>query len=273
MPARTRRPVALTIAGSDSGGGAGLQADLKTFASLGVHGTTAITSLTAQNPSRVAAIRPVPATFVLAQIEAIFEELPPRAAKSGLLGSRPIIREVARFWRSLTIPLVVDPVMVSTSGAELLPQAARSALLDDLFPAATLITPNLPEAEAILSRKLKSFDTLLEAAGQLHRQFGCAILLKGGHLNTGGGGKVRRGTDILVHQGEASVLKSTFVSNLKTHGTGCTLSAAIAAHLALGLDLVPSVHAAKRYITRAIARSYRIGRHVALEHSVPSLES
>ncbi len=271
MPQRSSRPIALTIAGSDSGGGAGIQADLKTFEAHGVHGTTAITSVTAQNPARVRGLRAVSPAFVREQIEAVFEALPPKAAKTGLLGSAAIIRQVSQIWERRPVPLVVDPVMVATSGAELLPPAARTALLRDLFPLATLITPNLPEASALLGQPLHSFEDLRQAAAELHRRFGCSVLLKGGHLKSSRG-QPRRGTDVLCHRGQCSVLESAFVSSIKTHGTGCTLSAAIAANLALGLDLPSAVRRAKDYVTRAIAHSYRIGRHHALAHSPPLLE-
>ena len=180
-------PVALTIAGSDSGGGAGIQADLKTFAALGVHGTSAIACLTAQNPKRVLAVEPCSPKMLRQQIEAVFEELPPRAVKTGMLFSAENILAVAGFFRhsSLVIrhsPLLVDPVMLSTSGARLLQPAAERMLREKLLPLATLITPNLDEAEILAEQKISSPEDLRSAARKLHSRYGCAVLAKGGHL-------------------------------------------------------------------------------------------
>lgn len=258
--ARMCRPIALTIAGSDSGGGAGIQADLKTFTALGVHGTSAITCITAQNPKRVTGIQAVRSDMVRAQLEALFEELPPAAAKTGMLYSGDIIRVVADFFsQNKHPPLVVDPVMVATSGAVLLKPSAVRLLKSRLLPLATLITPNLDETELLLGHKVGNREALQRAARELHRQFGCAALVKGGHLRSSS-----VAVDVFFDGRSMLELTAPRVRGVSTHGTGCTYSAAIAALLARGYDLPNSVRLAKQFITRAIAGSYRIGRHLAL---------
>lgn len=253
-------PIALTIAGSDSGGGAGIQADLKAFAALGVHGTSVITCLTAQNPKDVLGVQAATPSFVRKQLEAVFAELPPAAIKTGMLFSAPIIREVAAFLRhNRQIPLVVDPVMVATSGAMLLKPSARKAMLEALFPLATLITPNLDEASFILKRGLKSVEDLRSAARELHQKFGCAVLAKGGHLRG-----LKEAVDILFDGREEWLLSAPFVKGVATHGTGCTYSAAITAGLANGATLQEAVFQAKDYVTMAIANSVRTGQHSTL---------
>jgi hydroxymethylpyrimidine/phosphomethylpyrimidine kinase len=257
---RIQLPIALTIAGSDSGGGAGIQADLKTFTALGCHGTTAITCITAQNPIRVSGIQPVRATIVRKQIETVFAELPPRAVKIGMLFSTDIINVVADFFaQGKRPPLVVDPVMVTTSGAVLLKPSAIRVLKERLLPLAALVTPNLDETQLLLGRKLRSLEDLLDAAEELHTQFGCAVLVKGGHLKLG-----KDAVDVLFDGRRFTVLKARRIQGVSTHGTGCTYSAAIAAYLARGEKLTRAVSQAKNFITRAIARSYWAGRHLAL---------
>jgi hydroxymethylpyrimidine/phosphomethylpyrimidine kinase len=257
---RLKQPIALTIAGSDSGGGAGIQADLKTFAALGVHGTSAITCLTAQNPRGVRGIQPATPQLVRQQIEAVVAELPPRAVKTGMLFDAAIIRTVARvFTRHRGRPLVVDPVMVATSGAQLLKPSAMRALLDELLPRATLVTPNLDEAELLVGRRLRSVEDLRAAARALHRRFGCAALVKGGHLRG-----TRDAVDVFHDGGRELILGAPFVRGVSTHGTGCTYSAAITGYLALGCDLPYAVQLAKRFITLAIQQSLRVGRHTVL---------
>ncbi len=260
-PVRKRKviPIALTIAGSDSGGGAGAQADLKAFTALGVHGTCALTCLTAQNPRRVTGIEACSPKMLRAQIEAVLTELPPRAAKTGMLFSAALIREVARAWRGRPCPLVVDPVMVATSGAQLLQPDAIRALTEKLFPLAALITPNVPEAEALLGVKIQSPEELRAAARRLHARFGVAALVKGGHLRGG-----RESVDIFFDGVNEWLLSSPRVSGVKTHGTGCTFSAAIAAHLARGEKLPRAVELAKRYVTNAIRNTRRAGGHDVL---------
>lgn len=252
-------PVALTIAGSDSGGGAGIQADLKTFAALGTHGTSAITCLTAQNPRGVTGIQAATPTLVREQIEAVCSELPPQAAKTGMLFSSAIIRAVVEAWQDRRIPLVVDPVMVATSGARLLQPAAVRLLQDKLFPMATLLTPNLDEAALLTGLKLASEEDLRGAARLLHERHGCAVLMKGGHLRG-----TRDAVDIFYDGTTELLLSAPFVRGVSTHGTGCTYSAAITAWLARGADLPTSVSHAKEFITGAIAGSQRAGKHGVL---------
>ena len=260
MKKRNRTPIALTVAGSDSGGGAGIQADLKTFAALGVHGTSAITCLTAQNPTGVRAIQAARPGIVSDQIEAVFDQLPPAAAKTGMLYSTAIIRVVAAcFDRHAGIPLVVDPVMVATSGARLLQPAAIRALLGDLLPRADLVTPNLDEAAILVGAPLESVEDLRGAARAIRDRFGCAVLLKGGHLRG-----LREAVDIFYDGREEWLLKAPFVRGVSTHGTGCTYSAAVAGYLALGCNLVHAVHLAKEHVSQAIAQSVRVGSHFAL---------
>ena len=275
--------VALTIAGSDSGGGAGIQVDLKTFAALGVHGTSAIACLTAQNPDRVLAIEPCSPGMLRRQIAAVYEELRPMAVKTGMLFSAENIRTVAAFLKKSKMTsdkwhvtrkgqrilspgichnspfLVVDPVMISTSGARLLQAAAIERLKKDLLPVAALVTPNLAEACILTGRKISSIADMRSAAREIHGRFGCAALVKGGHLQG-----TREAADIFFDGRAELLLTAPFVKGIRTHGTGCACSAAITGYLALGFDLIESVTRAKQFITQAIAGSYRAGRHFAL---------
>jgi len=260
MPKQLRVPVALTIAGSDSGGGAGIQADLKTFAALGVHGTSAITCLTAQNPKGVAGIQPATPDILAQQIEAVFSELRPAACKSGMLFSAGLIHVVAEFFRhGRRPPLIVDPVMVATSGARLLKPDAVRAMTRELLPLATLVTPNLDEAEILTRFKLRSEEDLRRAARELHERFGCAALVKGGHLRGG-----KQAVDYFYDGKTEARLSAPFVRGVSTHGTGCTYSAAIASYCARGLRLPEAVERAKEFITQAIAYSVRAGKHDVL---------
>ncbi len=263
--ARTRLAIALTIAGSDSGGGAGIQADLKTFAALGVHGTSAVTCLTAQNPEGVFGIQPTTARMVRDQLEAIFSTLPPTAAKTGMLYSASIIRAVLQALEDHPkLKLVVDPVMVATSGAKLLKLEAIRILCDQLIPRALVVTPNLDEAEILTGRKLKSLDDIREAARQIHATHGCAVLLKGGHL-----ADRTTATDILFDGQRETQFEAPYARGVTTHGTGCTYSAAIAAELAKGSPLLEAVETSKWFITQAIHTSQRIGRHTVLNTIQP----
>ena len=267
MSGITHCPVALTIAGSDSSGGAGIQADLKTFAALGVHGASAIACLTAQNPRRVLAVETCPPGVLRRQIEAVFEETPPAAVKIGMLFSAENVRVVAEFFGARAarprVPLVVDPVMVATSGAPLLKPKTVSVLTEKLLPLAALVTPNLHEAEILIGHKLASVEDLRIAAREIRARFGCAALVKGGHLRGG-----REAVDIFFDGRTELLLSAPFIKRVRTHGTGCTYSAAIAGYLARGLDLPPAVKRAKQFITQAIAGSYRIGKHSALNQSL-----
>jgi len=252
----------MTIAGSDSGGGAGIQADLKTFASLGVHGSSVVTCLTAQNPRRVTRVAAVSPAMIQAQLEAVFEELRPDAVKTGMLYSAAVIRAVLAAWpRRPTFPLVVDPVMVSTSGAPLLRSDAVRTLTRQLLPRATLITPNLDEASLLLGRPLREVEDLRAAARELHERFGCAVLAKGGHLRG-----MRSAVDFFYDGRIELLLEAPFVRGVSTHGTGCTYAAAIAGYLALGHNLPGAVQQAKGYVTAAIAASVRVRRHTVLGH-------
>jgi hydroxymethylpyrimidine/phosphomethylpyrimidine kinase len=247
---RREIPTVLTIAGSDSGGGAGLQADLKTFAAVGTHGASVVTCVTAQNPRRVLGVQPCRPQIIGDQLRAIFEELPPAAAKTGMLYSAEIIRAVADFLQAQPLPLVVDPVMVATSGATLLDPAAVRTLSEQLFPLAELITPNLNEAEALLGATLRSVSDLRDAARALHRRFGPAALVKGGHLKN-----LKEAVDLYFDGKVELLLSAPFVRGVHTHGTGCTYSAAIAAYRARGWRLPEAVSRAKEFVTQAIAQS------------------
>jgi hydroxymethylpyrimidine kinase/phosphomethylpyrimidine kinase len=254
--ARNSVPCALTIAGSDSGGGAGIQADLKTFAVLGVHGTSVITCVTAQNPREVRAVAPIRLQIVQEQIQAVLTELPPNAIKTGMLYSAPIIDLVAALPK--TCRLIVDPVMISTSGAVLLKRDAVNVLKKKLLPAADLITPNLSETEFLLERKIRSPEQLRSAARELFEKYGCAVLAKGGHLP----GKTA--IDFYIDAQTELLLEAPRVFGVSTHGTGCTYSAAIAAYSALGRSLPDAVQAAKDFITTAIFASYKAAGHWVL---------
>ena len=257
MSKRKRLPVALTIAGSDSGGGAGIQADLKTFASLGVHGTSAITCLTAQNPKGVTGIQAATPKMLRQQIEAVFAELPPAVCKTGMLYSAELIRVVVDFFkRGERPPLVVDPVMVATSGAWLLKRSAIKIVRDELLPLAALVTPNVPEAELLLGQRIASPEDLRRAAQGIHTQFGCAALVKGGHLK-----RAKEAVDIFYDGENELLLSAPFIRGVSTHGTGCTYSAAIAGYMALGCDLPGAVGLAKKFVTQAIAHAARAEGH------------
>ncbi len=259
---RPNRPIALTIAGSDSGGGAGIQADLATWGALGVHGTTAITCLTAQNPREVAAVQAVKAAFLTQQLETVACELPPQAIKTGMLYSAVLIRRVADWYESLgqkRPPLVVDPVMVSTSGADLLLPAAVRVLTERLIPLAALMTPNLDEASRLLGHPITKATELFPAAFELFMRWGRPVLLKGGHLPS-----AKQAVDVFFDGENELELSAPWVRGVNTHGTGCTYSAAIAGYLALGLELPVAVEQAKQHITQAIAQSVRIGNYTNL---------
>lgn len=254
--------VALTIAGSDSGGGAGIQADLKTFAALDVHGTSAITCITAQNPKGVLGIESVSSEMVTKQLEAIFAEFQPRAVKTGMLFSAKIICTIAKVFREhRRVPLIVDPVMISTSGARLLKTSAVRAIEQELLPLATLVTPNLAEAEILVGRKISSLEEMKIAAKEIHKRFGCAALVKGGHLRFSG-----QAMDFFYDGKTKMVLRTKFIKGVSTHGTGCTLSAAITGYLALGHGLRDATQLGKKFITRAIRNSVRASHHDILRN-------
>lgn len=243
-------PIALTIAGSDSSGGAGIQADLKTFTAFGVYGASVITALTAQNTRGVTAVEVATPAFVAAQMRAVLSDLAVGAAKTGMLASKALVEAIAAelAQSAPSLPLVVDPVMVATSGDRLIDDDAVEAVRRLIFPRAMLITPNLPEAARLLGTHAARNEA--EAADQLERlaELGAkSVLLKGGH---GEGGEA---VDLLWHEGRTTRLASPRIATRNTHGTGCTLSAAIAALLATGADLATAVARAKTYVHRAIA--------------------
>lgn len=275
MTAPDRRPpVALTIAGSDSGGGAGIQADLHTFAAHGVHGTSVITALTAQNTLGVTAAHAAPADIVRAQLEAVLADFDVLAAKTGMLGGEEILGVVAEYGSAGRLPpLVVDPVMVTTSGDPLFSGDA-AAYLGRLGPLATVLTPNLPEAERLLGREITGLDDMREAARALAAHGPRAVMLKGGHAADGGapGGSV---VDVLWCEGRMLDLAAPRVATGNTHGTGCTLAAAIAARLALGHPLAQAVGGAKTYVTEALeaASNWRIGAGAGPVHHHHGRES
>ena len=259
---KRKAPVTLTIAGSDNSGGAGIQADLKTFTRYGVYGTTAVTCVVAEHPGRVSRITAEPPSMVAEQIRLVFEAFPVAAAKTGMLFSAEIIRSVAREMRKRKkIKIVVDPVMLATSGAALLRPEAERALARELFPLAEVVTPNLDEAARLLGRKLKTPEAAKAAAVELASKWKVPFLVKGGHLKLGTAG------DYLAWpNGQTRVFSARRVRGVETHGTGCTYSAAICAGLAQGLSLERAVAKAKGFITRAIRRHLKIGRHTPLNH-------
>jgi hydroxymethylpyrimidine/phosphomethylpyrimidine kinase len=252
--------VALTVAGSDSGGGAGIQADLKTFRALGVFGTSAITCITAQNPLRVSAVQALPPRMVAEQIDRVFEAFRICAAKTGMLYEAAIIKTVAAALRRHRLKnLVVDPVMVAGSGARLLKPDAVSALCTELLPLAAVVTPNLAEAELLWQRRIRHLDDLREAARALAGRFGVPVLAKGGHLPA-----AQRAVDVLFDGRGFHEFSAPLVRGIRTHGTGCTFSAAIAANLARGRNLLEAIGGAKRFVSRAIRTSIGLGKHRAL---------
>lgn len=248
-------PVALTIAGSDSSGGAGIQADLKTFAAFGVYGASAITALTAQNTRGVRGIHPVPPAFVTAQIDAVFDDLDVKAVKIGMLAKRATIEALAASlsrWKPGLI--VLDPVMVATSGDRLLSTDAVSVLRERLIPKATLITPNLPEAAALLGEAVASDEATIRSQGKKLLAAGAqAVLIKGGH------GQGAESIDYLLIGSSVIALPAPRIATVNTHGTGCSLSSAIAAGLAKGEALEQAVRAAKTWISAAIAAADGLG--------------
>jgi hydroxymethylpyrimidine/phosphomethylpyrimidine kinase len=247
-------PIALTIAGSDSSGGAGIQADLKTFAAFGVYGASAITALTAQNTKGVTGIHQVPADFVTAQIDAVFGDLDVKAVKIGMVSQRAVIEAiVAGLERWSPRHVVLDPVMIATSGDRLLASDAVEALRTSLIPRASIITPNLPEAAALLDEQVASRETAIESQGKRLLAMGCgAVLIKGGH------GKGAESIDYLIRNDSVVALPALRIATKNTHGTGCSLSSAIAAGLAKGDDLETAVRNAKTWVTAAIAAANRL---------------
>ncbi len=250
------RGCAVTIAGSDSGGGAGIQADLKTFAALKVFGMTTVAAVTAQNSLGVTSWWNVPPEMVRAQMDALWSDFPIGAAKSGMLGVPEVIHEVAagvRRWKVSNF--VVDPVMVAQSGASLIADEAVAALREEILPVALLVTPNVPEAERLSGVPVKSLEDMEKAARVLGEMGPGAVLVKGGHMM-----QEKTVTDILFHDGKIERFCDSRINTEDTHGTGCTLSAAITAELAAGVDLSEAVRRGREYLRMGLAASFRPGR-------------
>lgn len=251
-------PAVLTIAGSDSSGGAGIQADIKTIAAHGLFAECAITAITAQNTCGVRSIQNIDPAIVADQIDMVFEDIRPAAAKIGMVSSSEIIEKIAerlKSWKARNI--VVDPVMVATSGARLIDEDAQGALTSQLFPLATLITPNIPEAELLSGMSIEDGASQEQAARLLMQRYGCATLVKGGH-------RINEASDALACETSDGAKTTWFthprVNNPNTHGTGCTLSSAIACGLAQNLPLADAVEAAKRYLTGALEAQLDLGQ-------------
>ena len=245
---------ALTIAGSDSSGGAGIQADIKTMTVGGVYAMSAITALTAQNTTGVTGIFEVTPEFLAQQIDAVFLDIPPDAVKIGMVSSSELIKVIAEKLKEYNARnIVVDPVMVSTAGSRLLKEDALQSLEKELIPLATVITPNIPEAEILTGSEIQNTEEMTVAAKEIGNKFGCAVLLKGGH-------SVSDADDLLYSNGSSKWYRGKRIDNPNTHGTGCTLSSAIAANLAKGYDLERAVERAKEYVTGALGAMLDLGK-------------
>ena len=257
-------PKALTIAGSDSGGGAGIQADLKTFAALGVFGTSAVTAITAQNTLGVTAVAEVPIEVISDQIEAVVTDIGVDAVKTGMLSSTEIVECVAESVENHELsPLVVDPVMVAATGAQLLQDDAVESVKNRLLPLATVVTPNIPEAEVLTGIEINSVDDMELVGGELVMMGANAAVVKGGHFDDGSG----RVNDVLVTRDGVKHITSLRIDTTSNHGTGCTFASAIAAHLAHGTELDTAVDLAQRYVWNAMANATPIGGgHGPLNH-------
>lgn len=245
---------ALTIAGSDSSGGAGIQADLKTITMNGAYGMTAVTALTAQNTTGVTDIMNVTPDFLAEELDAVFTDIRPDAVKIGMVSEAELIRVIARKLKEYRAShIVLDPVMVATSGAKLISDDAISSLTEYLLPLAELITPNIPEAEQLSGRAITSEEDMISAAREISSRYGCCTLLKGGH-------SLNDANDLLCRDGEILWFRGKRIHNPNTHGTGCTLSSAIAANLAKGFPLDDSVGRAKEYISGALGAMLDLGK-------------
>ncbi len=250
----SKMKTALTIAGSDSSGGAGIQADLKTMLANGVYGMSAITALTAQNTMGVTAISEVTPEFLGQQIDAVFTDIFPDAVKTGMVAKAELIEVIAErlsFYKAENI--VLDPVMIATSGAGLIAEEAIAVLKEKLLPIATVITPNIPEAEVLSGMKIAGKSDMEKAAAYISRALGCAVLLKGGH-------SINDANDLLYHNGEMTWFEGVRINNPNTHGTGCTLSSAIASNLAKGYELRIAVKRAKEYVSGALSAMLDLGK-------------
>ena len=245
---------ALTIAGSDSSGGAGIQADIKTMMANGVYAMSAITALTAQNTTGVTAIQNTTPQFLSQELDSIFTDIFPDAVKIGMVSESDLIRVIAAKLRQYKAAnIVVDPVMVATSGARLISKEAVDVLKEELFPLADLLTPNIPETEVLTGMKIKTPEDMIEAARQVSEKYNCAVLCKGGH-------KLNDANDLLYEEGAYRWFEGKRIDNPNTHGTGCTLSSAIASNLAKGFSMEESVNRAKDYISGALAAMLDLGK-------------
>ncbi len=254
MESNLRMKTALTIAGSDSSGGAGIQADLKTMCCLGVYGMSAVTALTAQNTTGVADIFEVSPEFLQKQLDCVFSDIYPDAVKTGMLSDERLISVIAETLKKYNAGnIVVDPVMVATSGSRLIKQEAVNSLSELLFPIAVLITPNIPEAEILGDMKILSKADMELVSRKISEKYGCSVLCKGGH-------SVEDSNDVLFHNGNIIWYEGIKIDNPNTHGTGCTLSSAIASFLALGKGLESSVALAKEYLSGAIKAGLDLGK-------------
>lgn len=247
--------LALTIAGSDSGGGAGIQADLKTFFAHGLYGMSVITSVTAQNTVGVFGVHDVPGEIIYLQLNAVFEDLLPDVVKIGMLSKKEIIRVVSEFLKAKGfVNVVLDPVMVAKSGAPLLEETAIESLKRDLLPISLVVTPNIPEAMRLTGRSVRNLSSMRDAAKLIVEEFGAkSVVVKGGHLE-------EAPIDVFYDGKEFYEIPGERINTTNTHGTGCTFASAIASNIALGFDLLTSVLRAKRYVTGAIRKSYSIGK-------------
>ncbi len=248
-----KRNVTLTIAGSDSSGGAGIQADIKTILANGVYAESVITALTAQNTKGVNAIFDIPADFIEEQIKAVFEDIVPDSTKIGMVSQTKIIEIIAKNLKKYQAKkIVLDPVMVATSGNKLITDEAISSLTTLLFPIAELITPNIFEAEILSNSKIKNKEDMVQAATKIEKEFKVKVLLKGGH-------SINDANDLLVANGEATWFEGERIANPNTHGTGCSLSSAIAANLAKGDELKDAIYNAKKYLSNALKSKLDLG--------------
>lgn len=254
--------VALSIAGSDSSGGAGIQADLKTFQALGVFGTSAVTAVTVQNTQKVYDIQEMRPQIVSDQITCLFDDFKIHAVKIGMVASIPLIEAIAGALNRIEAlpPVILDPVMISKSGYALLKTDAQTALVDHLFPLATVVTPNLPEAEALLGKKIETIDAMKTAAREVSALGAKMVVVKGGHLGRGDA------TDVLFDGETFKLLENRRIDTANTHGTGCTFSSAIAAYMARGELFFDAVTQAKTYITGAIENAFALGRGCGPTH-------
>lgn len=254
---------ALTIAGSDSSGGAGIQADIKTMLANGVYAMSAVAALTAQNTTGVYGILEVPPEFLEKQLDCIFTDIYPDAVKIGMLSSGAIMRSAAGKLREYEARhVVLDPVMVSTSGSRLMQEEAEKVLQEELFPLAEVITPNIPEAEVLTGIQIRDAKGMEQAAKMLYERWHCAVLLKGGH-------RVEDANDLLYQEQGAVWIEGERIGNPNTHGTGCTLSSAIAGNLAKGYELLEAVKRAKRYLSRALEAQLNLGKGAGpMDHGV-----